>query len=193
VLLDGRPLDDYVLADLRRQIALVSQHVVLFDDTVGNNVAYGELQHAGEARVVAALEAANAMEFVARLPEGLRTRIGDNGALLSGGQRQRLAIARAILKDAPILILDEATSALDAESETLIQEALGRYMKTRTTLVIAHRLATVERADQVLVLDRGRLVEQGRHAELLARGGHYAYLHRLQFRDEAAALEPQFG
>ena len=192
VLLDGRPLPDYKLADLRRQIALVSQHVVLFDDTVANNVAYGELQHATEAEVIAALEAANAMEFVRRLPEGLATRIGDAGALLSGGQRQRLAIARAILKDAPILILDEATSALDAESETLIQDALGRYMKTRTTLVIAHRLATVESADQVLVLDRGRLVEQGRHAELLARDGHYAYLHRLQFRDEAV-LEPQFG
>jgi len=192
VLLDGRPLPEYALADLRRQIALVSQHVVLFDDTVANNVAYGELQGASEGDVIAALEAANAMEFVRRLPDGLATRIGDAGALLSGGQRQRLAIARAILKDAPILILDEATSALDAESETLIQEALGRYMKTRTTLVIAHRLATVERADQVLVLDRGRLVEQGRHAELLARDGHYAYLHRLQFRDEAV-LEPQFG
>jgi subfamily B ATP-binding cassette protein MsbA len=192
VRLDGHALAEYRLHDLRRQIAFVSQHVVLFDDTVANNVAYGELRSASEAEVVAALEAANAMEFVRRLPDGLATRIGDAGALLSGGQRQRLAIARAILKDAPILILDEATSALDAESETLIQEALGRYMKTRTTLVIAHRLATVERADQVLVLDRGRLVEQGRHAELLARGGHYAYLHRLQFRDEPL-LEPQFG
>jgi subfamily B ATP-binding cassette protein MsbA len=187
VRLDGRAVEQYRLADLRRQIALVSQHVVLFDDTVANNVAYGETRGVSEARIVAALEAANAMEFVTRLPKGLDTPIGDGGALLSGGQRQRLAIARAVLKDAPILILDEATSALDPESEQLIQDALARYMKTRTTLVIAHRLATVERADQVLVLDRGKLVEHGKHAELIARGGHYAYLHRLQFRDDDAA------
>jgi len=184
VLLDGRALGEYRLTALRRQIAIVSQHVVLFDDTVARNVAYGEMADAPRERIVAALEAANAMEFVARLPQGLDTRIGDDGALLSGGQRQRLAIARAMLKDAPILILDEATSALDPESERLIQDALAGYMRTRTTLVIAHRLATVERADQVVVLDRGRLVEQGTHAGLLARDGHYAYLHRLQFRDD---------
>jgi subfamily B ATP-binding cassette protein MsbA len=187
IKLDGRALSEYKLADLRRQIALVSQNVVLFDDTVARNVAYGELSSASSERVVAALEAANAMEFVARLPQGLDTRIGDAGSLLSGGQRQRLAIARAILKDAPILILDEATSALDNESERLIQEALARIVRDRTTLVIAHRLSTIERANQVLVLDHGRLVEHGTHAELLARGGHYAYLHRLQFRDDVAA------
>jgi len=182
VLVDGRPVQDYRLADLRRQIALVGQRVMLFDDSVAANIAYG-MPGADPDRIRAAAEAANAMEFIERLPGGMQARIGENGGLLSGGQRQRLAIARAILKDAPILILDEATAALDTESERLVQAALDRLIPDRTTLVIAHRLSTVEHADQVLVLDGGRLVEQGRHAELLARGGLYAHLHRMQFRE----------
>jgi subfamily B ATP-binding cassette protein MsbA len=186
VLLDGVPLRELKLADLRRQIAMVGQNVLLFDDTIANNIAYGALAGASEEQIVAAARAANALEFIERMPQGLHTRIGDAGALLSGGQRQRLAIARAILKDAPILILDEATSSLDTESERLIQDALERVMRRCTTLVIAHRLSTVEHADQVVVLDRGHVVEQGTHAELLARNGQYAHLHRLQFRDEAA-------
>jgi subfamily B ATP-binding cassette protein MsbA len=185
VLLDGVPLAEYRLDDLRRQIAWVSQDVVLFDDTVAHNIGYGRPE-ASEAQIVAAAEAANAMEFIRGLPDGLATRVGDNGALLSGGQRQRIAIARALLKDAPILILDEATSALDSESERLIQQALERVMRERTVLVIAHRLSTIEHADCVVVLDAGRVVEQGRHAELLARGGRYAGLHRLQFHDAEA-------
>jgi subfamily B ATP-binding cassette protein MsbA len=185
VRLDGAPIADYRLADLRRQIALVGQQVMLFDDSIGANIAYGE-PRADAARIRAAADAANASEFIDRLPEGMATRIGENGGLLSGGQRQRLAIARAILKDAPILVLDEATAALDNESERLVQDALNRLIPDRTTLVIAHRLSTVEHADQVLVLDEGRLVEQGRHAELLAKGGLYAHLHRMQFREAEA-------
>ncbi len=183
VLLDGYPLTDYSLADVRRQIALVGQQVMLFDGSVAQNIAYGELAQRDEAHVDAALDAANANEFVRQLPEGAQTSIGSRGGRLSGGQRQRLAIARAILKDAPILILDEATAALDTESERLVQDALDKLMPDRTTLVIAHRLSTIEHADQVLVLDRGRLVEHGSHAELLARGGLYAHLHRMQFRE----------
>ena len=182
VLLDGEPLTAYRLADLRRQIAIVGQRVMLFDDTVAANIAYG-MSEADSGRIWQAAEAANATEFIDRLPQGMETRIGENGSLLSGGQRQRLAIARAILKDAPVLILDEATAALDNESERLVQEALNRLIPDRTTLVIAHRLSTIEHADQVLVMDDGRLVEQGTHAELLARDGAYARLHRLQFRD----------
>ncbi|KFN46290.1 lipid A export permease/ATP-binding protein MsbA [Arenimonas composti] len=185
VLLDGVPLADYRLADLRRQIALVGQRVMLFDDSVAANIAYGA-EGADPARIRAAAEAANAAEFIDRLPGGMQARIGENGALLSGGQRQRLAIARAILRDAPILILDEATAALDTESERLVQAALDRLIPDRTTLVIAHRLSTIEHADQVLVLDAGRVVEQGTHAELLARGGLYAHLHRMQFREPEA-------
>jgi subfamily B ATP-binding cassette protein MsbA len=181
ITLDGVQLHDYRMADLRRQIALVGQKVMLFDDTVAANLAYGT-QASHEAIRVAA-EAANAWEFIERLPQGLETPIGENGALLSGGQRQRLAIARAILRDAPILILDEATAALDNESERLVQDALHRLMPERTTLVIAHRLSTIEHADQVLVLDHGRLVERGNHAELLAAGGLYAHLHGAQFRE----------
>ena len=181
ITLDGVPLSDYRLADLRRQVALVGQRVMLFDDTVAANIAYAT--EADEGLLRKAAEAANAWEFIARLPQGLDTPIGENGALLSGGQRQRLAIARAILRDAPVLILDEATAALDNESERLVQDALAHLMPDRTTLVIAHRLSTIEHADQVLVLEQGELVEQGTHAELLARGGLYTRLHQMQFRD----------
>jgi ATP-binding cassette, subfamily B, bacterial MsbA len=181
ITLDGVALDEYRLADLRRQIALVGQRVMLFDDSVAANIAYAS--DASPEQLRAAAEAANAWEFIERLPRQLDTQIGDNGALLSGGQRQRLAIARAILRDAPILILDEATAALDTESERLVQDALDKLMPERTTLVIAHRLSTIEHADQVLVLDHGRLVERGTHAELLRQGGLYAHLHGMQFRD----------
>ncbi|HVI60070.1 MAG TPA: lipid A export permease/ATP-binding protein MsbA [Luteimonas sp.] len=187
ILLDGHPLGEYRLADLRRQIALVGQQVMLFDGSVADNVAYGEMAGADAQALERAVRGANAMEFVERLPEGLQTPIGANGGRLSGGQRQRVAIARAMLKDAPILVLDEATAALDTESERLVQEALEHLMPDRTTLVIAHRLSTIEHADQVLVLDQGRLVEQGTHAELLARGGLYAHLHRMQFREPGGA------
>ncbi|QIL20492.1 lipid A export permease/ATP-binding protein MsbA [Thermomonas sp. HDW16] len=187
ILLDGQPLADYPLQDLRRQIAIVGQQVMLFDGSVADNVAYGELQDAARERIDSAVRDANAMEFVAKLPEGVDTHIGAKGGKLSGGQRQRLAIARAMLKDAPILILDEATAALDNESERLVQDALAHLIPDRTTLVIAHRLSTIEHADQVLVLDGGRLVEQGTHAELLARGGLYAHLHAMQFREGNAA------
>lgn len=181
ITLDGVPLDDYRLADLRRQIALVGQKVMLFDDSIGTNIAYGA--EADPARLRAAAEAANAWEFIERYPAQMDSSIGENGALLSGGQRQRLAIARAILRDAPLLILDEATAALDNESERLVQNALQKLMPDRTTLVIAHRLSTIEHADQVLVLDHGKLVEQGTHDELLARQGVYAHLHGMQFRE----------
>jgi subfamily B ATP-binding cassette protein MsbA len=186
IVLDGEDYRDYTLASLRRQIAWVGQAVVLFDDTVANNIAYGELAGASEAQIVAAAEAANAMEFIARMPEGIHTRIGQSGNMLSGGQRQRIAIARAILKNAPILVLDEATSALDTESERLIQQALQRLMRDRTTLVIAHRLSTIEDADQIAVMDQGRIVERGTHSALMALGGHYAALHRMQFSEQAA-------
>ncbi|HBK47333.1 MAG TPA: lipid A export permease/ATP-binding protein MsbA, partial [Xanthomonadaceae bacterium] len=184
ITLDGQPLQDYALQDLRRQIALVGQRVMLFDDTVAANIAYGT--DATDAQIRAAAEAANAWEFIERLPLQLQTPVGENGALLSGGQRQRLAIARAILRDAPILILDEATAALDNESERLVQDALHRLMPDRTTLVIAHRLSTIEHADQVLVMDHGRIVERGTHAELLAMGGLYSHLHGMQFRERQA-------
>jgi subfamily B ATP-binding cassette protein MsbA len=186
VLVDGVPVDQYRLTDLRRQIAIVGQRVMLFDDSIAANIAYGQPPGIDPARVRAAAESANAAEFIDRMAGGMDARIGENGGLLSGGQRQRLAIARAILKDAPILILDEATAALDTESERLVQDALNRLIPEHTTLVIAHRLSTVEHADQVLVLDAGKLVEQGTHAELLARGGLYAHLHRMQFREPEA-------
>jgi len=181
ITLDGHPLEDLALESLRRQIALVSQNVVLFNDTVAANIAYGERQGADEAAIVRAAEAAHAMDFIRELPQGLATEIGENGAKLSGGQRQRIAIARAILKDAPILLLDEATSALDTESERAVQAALETLMRGRTTIVIAHRLSTVEKAHRIVVLSHGRIVEQGAHAQLLAAGGLYAGLHRLQF------------
>jgi subfamily B ATP-binding cassette protein MsbA len=180
VRLDGVALPQWDIHSLRRQFALVSQDVVLFNDTVEANVALGAAIDA--ARVRAALEAANLLDFVLGLPQGLRTPIGHNGSALSGGQRQRLAIARALYKDAPVLILDEATSALDSESEHAVQAALQTLMRGRTTIVIAHRLSTIERADRIVVLDAGRQAEQGTHAELLAHGGLYARLHAMQFR-----------
>jgi subfamily B ATP-binding cassette protein MsbA len=180
LLLDGHALPDWNVNALRRQFALVSQDVVLFNDTVAGNVALGDA--VDEARVRDALRSANLLDFVLSLPQGLRTPIGHNGSQLSGGQRQRLAIARAIYKDAPILILDEATSALDSESERAVQQALDTLMQGRTTLVIAHRLSTIERADRIVAMQAGRVVEQGTHAELLAHGGLYARLHAMQFR-----------
>jgi ATP-binding cassette, subfamily B, bacterial MsbA len=186
VLLDGVDVSRYRLADLRRQIAYVGQHVTLFNDTIGRNIAYGSLGDVSEHDIMRAAEAAHAMEFIRRLPQGLDTPVGDNGVMLSGGQRQRLAIARALLRDAPILILDEATSALDTEAERHIQAALENLMRNRTTLVIAHRLSTVERADRIVVMQDGVVVESGRHEELLGQGGVYARLHRLQFDAEDA-------
>jgi subfamily B ATP-binding cassette protein MsbA len=184
ILLDGQELSEYTLESLRRQIALVSQDVVLFNDTIAGNIAYGALAGADRESIIAAATAAHAMEFIDQLPDGLDTVLGEDGTLLSGGQRQRLAIARALLKNAPLLILDEATSALDTESERAIQEALKEVMKNRTTLVIAHRLSTIENADQVIVLSQGKLVEQGSHAELLAENGIYARLYKTQFGEE---------
>jgi subfamily B ATP-binding cassette protein MsbA len=156
---------------------------VLFDGTVAENIAYGELAGARDEDIMAAAEAANAMEFIARLPQGIHSPIGEGGGMLSGGQRQRIAIARAILKNAPILVLDEATSALDTESERLIQQALQKLMQNRTTLVIAHRLSTIEHADQIAVMDQGCIVERGTHAELMDMDGYYAMLHRMQFNE----------
>ncbi|MGH8457786.1 MAG: ABC transporter ATP-binding protein, partial [Nevskiales bacterium] len=169
--------------DLRRQIAFVPQSVTLFNDTIARNIAYGDMDGASEAQIIEAARHAHAWEFIEQFPEKLHTQVGQNGVLLSGGQRQRLAIARALLKDAPILILDEATSALDSESERKIQQALEYLMQRCTTLVIAHRLTTIQNADRIVVMDQGRVVEQGRHAELLERGGHYAALHAMQFRE----------
>jgi subfamily B ATP-binding cassette protein MsbA len=186
ILLDGADYESITLASLRRQIAWVGQSVVLFDGTVAENIAYGELAGASEADIIAAAQAANAWEFIQKMPQGIHSVIGQGGNLLSGGQRQRLAIARAILKNAPILVLDEATSALDTESERLIQQALQGLMKDRTTLVIAHRLSTIEHADQIAVMDQGRIVERGTHADLLALNGHYAALHRMQFHSQAS-------
>lgn len=179
ILLDGVDIENYTLRNLRRHIALVTQQVTLFNDSVANNIAYGDLAGAPRADIEKAVEAAYAKEFIDKLPQGLDTEVGENGVLLSGGQRQRLAIARALLKDSPILVLDEATSALDTESERHIQAALDSVMKGRTTLVIAHRLSTIEKADQILVMDQGQIVERGTHSELLALNGYYARLHAL--------------
>jgi subfamily B ATP-binding cassette protein MsbA len=186
ILIDGVPIRDLSLAELRNQIALVSQDVVLFNDSIANNIAYGRPVPPTQEALEHVAEAAHALEFIRALPQGFGTMIGDRGVLLSGGQRQRLAIARAMLKDAPILILDEATSALDTEAERHIQAALQLLMAQRTTLVIAHRLSTIENADRILVLLEGRIVEQGRHADLISLGGYYARLHRLQFHDVLA-------
>jgi subfamily B ATP-binding cassette protein MsbA len=183
ITLDGIDIRDYRLADLRNQIAFVSQDVVLFDDSIANNIAYGVLSGAPRSAVERAAEAAHVLEFARELPNGLDTQVGERGALLSGGQRQRVAIARALLKDAPVLILDEATSALDAESERKIQDALEQLMRNRTTLVVAHRLTTIERADRIVVLDNGVIVESGTHSELVAMDGHYAALYKMQFAE----------
>jgi subfamily B ATP-binding cassette protein MsbA len=183
IFLDDIALEDIVLADVRKQIAFVSQDVILFDDTIAANVAYGALSQEGidRGRVVEALEAANLSAMIQELPEGIDSMIGNNGNRLSGGQRQRLAIARAIYKNAPILILDEATSALDSESERQVQDALDRLMAGRTTLVIAHRLSTIEHADRIVVLEHGQIVENGSHEDLIRKDGLYANLHRIQF------------
>lgn len=189
IYLDGHDLRDYPLTDLRRQIAMVGQDVTLFNDTLAHNISYARPDDVTEEEIIAAAESAHAMSFIRDLPQGLQTRIGDRGVLLSGGQRQRIAIARAVLKNAPILVLDEATSALDSESERLVQDALCSLTRNRTSLIIAHRLSTVERADRILVLEQGHLVETGTHAELLANAGVYADLYRLQFRDDQEGVQ----
>ena len=184
ILIDGVSVRDMTLASLRSNISLVTQDVVLFNDTVRNNLAYGQLKSHSNEDLLEAAEAAHVMEFVNELPNGFDAKVGDRGVLLSGGQRQRIAIGRALLKNAPLLILDEATSSLDTQSERRIQDALNILMKDRTTLVIAHRLSTVEKADRIIVLDAGKIVESGTHAELIARDGHYATLYRMQFSEE---------
>ncbi len=181
ILIDGVNVMDLQLADLRRQISLVNQQVILFNDSIANNICYGRTD-ISEDDIIAAAKAAHAWDFIERLPQGLQTQVGENGVLLSGGQRQRLAIARALLRDAPILILDEATASLDSEAERHIQAALEQLIKTRTTLVIAHRLSTIEKADLIVVMHNGVIVETGNHQELLNKGEHYAELHRLQFQ-----------
>lgn len=183
ILIDNVDVREYRLADLRSQFALVSQQVTLFKDTVARNIAYGQLGNFSQDDLMRAAEAAHALEFIQELPQQMETMIGENGVLLSGGQRQRLAIARALLKNAPILILDEATSALDNESERHIQAALETLMRNRTTLVIAHRLSTIENADRIFVMDKGRVIESGSHQQLLNQNGHYAKLYEMQFTD----------
>jgi subfamily B ATP-binding cassette protein MsbA len=189
ITLDGHDLSELTLESLRANIALVSQEVVLFNDTIAANITYGQMREVPEAEIIAAAQAAHAMEFIRELPEGLNTLVGEKGVRLSGGQRQRIAIARAILKNAPVLILDEATSALDSESERHVQAALETLMQGRTTLVIAHRLSTIEKADRIVVLQKGRIVETGTHRELLDRNGVYAQLHHIQFEWQGAEKE----
>jgi subfamily B ATP-binding cassette protein MsbA len=185
ILLDGISVRDYDLVSLRSNISLVSQDIVLFNDTIANNLAYGQLRGCSQSELLQAAEAAHVLDFMGDLSYGLHTMVGDRGILLSGGQRQRIAIGRALLKDAPVLILDEATSSLDTQSERRIQDALNVLMQDRTTLVIAHRLSTVESADRIIVLDRGRIAETGTHAELVELNGLYASLYRMQFSDDA--------
>jgi len=184
VSLDGIELNDIPLADLRRQFALVSQHVTLFNDTIANNIAYAYEGKVSIEQILQAAKAAHVLEFAEQLPDGLNTMVGENGLMLSGGQRQRIAIARAILRDAPVLILDEATSALDTESERLIQQALEHLQQERTSIVVAHRLSTIENADQILVIEQGRIQERGTHQALLEKQGAYSQLYKLQFGEE---------
>jgi subfamily B ATP-binding cassette protein MsbA len=183
IFLDGHDINALTLTNLRQHISLVNQSVVLFNDSVANNIAYGQRGNVTEQQIIDAAKAAHAWGFISKLPEGLETTVGQNGVLLSGGQRQRIAIARALLRDAPILILDEATASLDTEAERHIQAALETLMHDRTTLVIAHRLSTIEKADQIHVMHDGQIIESGTHAELLNKGQHYAELHRLQFQE----------
>ncbi len=185
ILLDGRPVQDYELSNLRSHISFVSQDIVLFNDSIENNLAYGQLRHCSRSQILQAAEAAHIIDFVKDMPNGFETNVGDRGVLLSGGQRQRIAIGRALLKNAPILIFDEATSSLDTKLERRIQEALEQLMADRTTLVIAHRLSTVENADQIIVLDQGSIIESGTHKELLETKGHYEALYRMQFSNES--------
>lgn len=185
ILLDGVDIKNYTLASLRQQIAIVSQHVILFNETIADNICYGATKPIDQEQLIKAVKAAGAYDFISRLPNGFDTLIGENGILLSGGQRQRIAIARAIFKDAPILILDEATSALDTETEREIQLALDYLMSNRTTLVIAHRLSTIIKADQIVVMDKGRIVETGTHAKLLSNGSVYANLYNMQFEQKS--------
>ncbi len=189
ILLDGKDIRDYSLTSLRDQMSYVGQDIVMFNDTVAHNIAYGRLHDTDEQQIITAAKSAHALEFIQRMTKGLHTEVGEKGVMLSGGQRQRIAIARALLKNSPVLIMDEATSALDTESERHIQAALEELLKNRTTLVIAHRLSTIENADLIVVMDNGEIIETGTHQELLARDGSYAALHRMQFSEVENRLE----